>query len=110
MNHGCNGTYNYGEEYSPITELDASLDSIPPEYDTTADVYSPLMERHLRAYRSGPDRTLRDIAAGEEILANYLAFVANAEEWEMEVLDTRGQCEGVRSGEITEYELEHERW
>ena len=110
MNHGCNGTYNYGDEYSPITELDASLDSIPPEYDTTADVYSPLLERHLRAYRSGPDRTLRDIAAGEEILANYLAFVANGEEWKMDVLDMRGQCEGVRSGEITEYEMEHKAW
>lgn len=38
-------------------------------------------------------------------MANYLAFVASGEEWKIDVLDMRGQCEGVRSGEITEYDV-----
>lgn len=106
MNHGCNGTYNFGEEYSPTTEDNADLTSIPSEYDTTANVYSPVIERHLRAYTSGPDRTLRDIKAGEEILANYLAYVADKEGWKEDVLSLRGQCRGHTLGEISEYEIE----
>ena len=48
MNHGCNQTYNVGDEYVPTTELNADPTCIPPEYDTSAEVYSPFIERHLR--------------------------------------------------------------
>lgn len=48
MNHGCNQTYNFGDEYVPTTELNADPTCIPPEYDTSAEVYSPFIERHLR--------------------------------------------------------------
>lgn len=106
MNHGCNQTYNYGDAYSPTTEVSADLNFIPTEYDATAEVYSPVIERHLRAYRSGPDHTLRDIMAREELLANYLAFFADEDEWEKDVLEMRGQCAGDTLGEISEYEHE----
>ena len=107
MNHGCNQSYNYGEEYSVTNEINADLDSIPEEYDIHAESYSPWIERHLLVYRSGPDRTLRDIREGEEILANYLAFVADDEEWEDSVLKLRGKCNGRILGEVSEYELRH---
>lgn len=105
MNHGCNKTYNFGDEYSPVTELNADPTFIPPEYDTRAEIYCPVIERNLRAYTSGPDRTLRDIKAGEEVLANYLAFVANDEDWEEELLSMKSQCAGETLGEISDYEM-----
>jgi hypothetical protein len=108
MNHGCNQTYNFGDEYSSTTEINADSTRVPPDYDTSAEIYCPVIERNLRAYRSGPEHTLRDIKAGEEILANYLAFVADDEGWENDVLSIRSQCAGEALGEISEYEIERE--
>jgi hypothetical protein len=75
-NHGCNQSYNYGDEYSLLTEatIDLSTEKIPDGYDCTAIPYSPLQERHLRQILSAGDVTLREIKAGEEILVSAIAF------------------------------------
>ena len=109
MNHGCNKTYNYATGWgSCITEVSVNPTCIPPQYDNDAEIYSPVIERHLRTYISGPfDYTLRDIKAEEELLANYLEFVANEDSWKEDVLSLRRQCEGKTLGEISEYENKH---
>ena len=68
--------------------------------------YSCINNCFYRAYRSGPDHTLRDITKGEEMLANYLAFVADEEGWEEDILSTKGQCSGEVLGEVSAYENE----
>lgn len=66
------------------------------------DVYNPVAERHARM----PERMLRDIAAGEEILDNYLAFIGHESDWEEDVQLIRDQCRGVDVGEVTKYETD----
>ena len=87
MNHGCNGTYNYGSDFSgddswkPITEMDAvSLTKdCADDYLYYAPAYSPVFERHLRQSSKSGDVTLRDIKKGEEILTDYLEFSGDVE-------------------------------
>ncbi|KAL3804429.1 hypothetical protein HJC23_011357 [Cyclotella cryptica] len=104
-NHGCNGSYNYGDEFHELTEgtMDLSLEEIPEDHDCTAKPYSPIQERHLRQILSAGDVALREIKAGEEILVNYVMF-ANPDEWADEVRRLRDQCAGSAVGEVSEYE------
>jgi len=104
-NHGCSGLYNYGDEYSPITEssVDLTMYKIPEDHKCTAIPYSPVQERHLRQIMSAGDIALREIEAGEEILVNYVTF-ADPEEWIDKVKRLRDQCEGKAVGEVEEYE------
>lgn len=86
-NHGCNGTYNYGEDGVKVTEMNVDLNHVPEGLLTKAkSVYSPVTERHLRQILGG-DYTLRDIKKGEEILCNYLAYVGDPEDWKEEVTE-----------------------
>ena len=71
-NHGCNGTYNYGDDNN-FTELNIDLDYDPEALLNKASVFSPVFERHLRQILAVGDYTLRDIRQGEEILCNYLS-------------------------------------
>ena len=104
-NHGCNGSYNYGDEFLTLTEgtMDLSSEEIPPDHDCTAIPYSPIQERHLRQMLSSGDVALREIKAGEEILVNYVTY-ANPEEWTEEIKKLRDQCAGGAVGEVSEYE------
>ena len=71
-NHGCNRSYNYGDEYSSVTEstVDLADNKIPDGLDCTAIAYSPVQERHLRQIMSAGDVILKDIRAGDEILVS----------------------------------------
>lgn len=74
-NHGCNGTYAYGNEdgEAGLTEMNVPLDQAPGDFRNEAwQVYSPVFERHLRQQLSVGDFALRDIRRGEEILCDYL--------------------------------------
>ena len=73
-NHGCDRSYNYGDEYSSVTEstVDLSDNKIPDGLDCTAIAYSPLQERHLRQIMSAGDVILKDIRAGDEILVSII--------------------------------------
>lgn len=54
-NHGCNGSYNYGEvedggDGVKFTELNIDLKKAPPGdlLNSASKIYSPVFERHLR--------------------------------------------------------------
>ncbi|KAL9187988.1 hypothetical protein ACHAXT_006366 [Thalassiosira profunda] len=106
FNHGCNGTYNYGDDDVDLsTEWAVDLDNAPMDLMNRVPVaYSPVYERHLRQLMSIGDVTLRDITQGEEILCNYLLFVGDPDDWKEEVVSLRGQCAGKTKGHITQYE------
>lgn len=71
-NHGCDRSYNYGDEYSSVTEstVDLTDKKIPDGLDCSAIAYSPVQERHLRQIMSAGDVVLRDVRAGDEILVS----------------------------------------
>lgn len=107
-NHGCNRTYNVGEKTS-VDEFTADLDSLPEEVNgeshTGTTIFNPLVDRHVRREW---EQSLRDIAAGEEILDNYLAFTGNNDDWAKDVQDLRNQCSGQATGLVSDYEKRHQ--
>mmetsp|Transcript_20520 Transcript_20520/g.37382 ORF Transcript_20520/g.37382 Transcript_20520/m.37382 type:complete len:889 (-) Transcript_20520:246-2912(-) len=106
-NHGCNGTYNLGDEtdeITEITEMNIDLDNIPEFFFGKANVYSPVFERHLRQMSAMEVYARRDIRKGEEILCNYLAFDADQDSLKVEITNLRSQCAGETMGQIAEYE------
>jgi len=84
-NHGCNGTYNYGDDGDEFTEMNVDLDHASDDVLNTAHVWSPVIERHLRQVLGVGDATTRDIKKGEEILCNYLSFIGDPKDWKEEV-------------------------
>ena len=74
-NHGCNGTYSYGDENAvDFTEMSVDLNHAPEALlNKASQVYSPVFERRLRQILNVGDSTLRDIRQGEEILCDYLS-------------------------------------
>lgn len=103
-NHGCNGTDNYGPHYPHYTENTIDLDAVPPLFDEIGS-FNPVVERHLRQFMTSDGGSSRDIAAGEELLTNYLLFSGSVlADWQEDVLSLRGQCEGLSLGNITAYE------
>jgi spermidine synthase len=103
VNHGCNGTYNIGQE-TDFDESTVNLDALPDIVSgKNSAKYSPMIERHL--FHS-PVHALRDIKAGEEILDNYLAFTSEEESWKQDVTDLRELCTGA-PGDVTNYERNH---
>ena len=103
VNHGCNKTYNIGQE-SLVDEVTANVDVFPDDLSGNSHVrtstYNPVVDRHLR---NEADQSIRDIKAGEEILDNYLAFIGAEEYWAGGVQDLRNLCSGA-VGLVTEYE------
>jgi hypothetical protein len=103
VNHGCNGTYNIGQE-TDFDESTVNLDALPDIVSgKNSAKYSPMIERHL--FHS-PVHALRDIKAGEEIFDNYLAFTSEEESWKQDVTDLRELCTGA-PGDVTNYERNH---
>jgi hypothetical protein len=103
VNHGCNKTYNVGEE-SSVDELTANDDVFPDDLSGNShaqtSTYNPVVDRHLR---NEADQSIRDIKAGEEILDNYLAFIGAEDYWAGDVQGLRDLCSGA-VGLVTEYE------
>jgi len=96
VNHGCNGTNNVGL-VSEITELTADLNFMPEEFVAKghSTLYNPAADRHLPHYIAGAEISFRPIRAGDEILDNYLAFIAVPSFWMDDVEDLRSQCSGL---------------
>lgn len=108
-NHGCNGKYNIGEDTGELTEATADLDNMPFSLYMDREgenVYNPVSDRHLRMTISGKEKTIRDIAAGEEVLDNYLAFSGHPSDWKDDVQMLRDQCNGEDVGDVTKYETD----
>lgn len=102
-NHGCNSTYNIGRVLS-VNEFNATLGEPPPEdffpsYQKA--VYDPLGERHALLDRV-TSRTLRDVAAGEELFDNYI-FFGGVTYFPEAVQTLRDQCQGM-AGEIETFQ------
>lgn len=106
-NHGCNGTYNYGDDESTVTELNADINFAPEDVQNKAVPFSPVYERHLRQILALGDYFLRDIKQGEEILCNYLSFVGESADWKEEVENLRSECAGDIMGTVQAYERNH---
>jgi hypothetical protein len=106
INHGCNGTYNAGVP-SVVNEQTADLDDpTPTNIFDNVEFYDPFFDRHLNFATNGGDIALRDILSGEEITANYLAFIGEGRDWADDVKDLRNQCSGGVGG-VLEYEESH---
>jgi len=114
MNHGCNGTNNYGyetDEDSPmfgLTEsnvdlININMADIKYELLNEASTYSPAEERNLWHKLNSGDYAFRDIKKGEEILTDYLVF-SGADSFKHDVRGLQAQCMGVGHGDISEYE------
>jgi len=84
MNHGCDGSSNYGvneledEDHDGFTEQTIDLTNLSEvnnlHDNMPYDVYSPVSDRHWRHKLNSGDYALRDIKKGEEILTDYLLF------------------------------------
>ena len=98
-----------GEETS-FDEFTARLDILDDEVSgrshTKTTTFNPVVDRHLHFQA---DHSLRDIRVGEEILANYLAFTGNEEDWAKDVLDLRALCSGQAVGDVIDYESHHSK-
>jgi len=97
-NHGCNGTYNIGDDDYEFTEMNVDLNHAAEDVLNEAHVWSPVIERHLRQTASIGDTTMRDIKKGEEILCNYLSFIGELDYWKEEAMSLRDQCAGESMG------------
>lgn len=110
MNHGCGGTYNFGQEMPfDETTIDDNVDVDLSELTMMEKpLFNPYLERHYPQTSSCMDNmALHDIEKDGELLDNYLAFGGydDPEEWEYNVKDTQAMCAGVL-GLITQYENE----
>lgn len=94
MNHGCNGTYNYGyiyeEDHGIITEFNVNLDNrtevVEHLTNSAEGPYSPVFDRHWQHVLNSGDYALRNIKKGEEVLTSYLTYAGNPSEFEEDVM------------------------
>jgi hypothetical protein len=95
VNHGCNGTYNFGE-WSDITEVTADPNEVRYDFFQRADndkIYNPAKDRY--AIPVSGDWNLLPISKGEEILLNYLYSFSDPADWKDEILALRAECDGA---------------
>ena len=98
MNHGCNGTYNYGEDL-PFFENSPELVHGPGGFFKDSSIYDPRLERTFPNWEVTNDILLRDVKAGEEILGdNYLTHGG--------LKELRDICNGRLGGIGHQYEEE----
>jgi len=112
INHGCNGTYNVDIGTSSsvtkdyyITEQNASIQD---REDQKGETYDPVTDRRDGGGWAVIDIALRDIAAGEEILCNYVFFTEDSA-WLKELNTLKKICNGEEIGLIVKSEMEHMR-
>lgn len=103
MNHGCNGTHNYGDieededdvseeeaKSHQLTEINVDLEDIrgiTQKAINKAEVpYSPVFDRNWRHALNSGDYTLRDMKKGEEIFTNYLSFVGDINDFSEDLI------------------------
>lgn len=59
----------------------------------SAQIFNPVVERHLLHLVGKYFVALRDISAGEELVVNYLASITLQNDWEDVVNRLRNKCE-----------------
>jgi len=97
INHGCNGTFNYGPpKRLHISESQADPTRYPwPQADKT---FSPMIDRNFESEWSSSDKALQDIEKGGELFLNYLYLTKNEDEWAETVRSLNAQCSGEEIG------------
>jgi len=117
INHGCNGTNNFGEMHLNTTDAvysnEASIDPTkvgkPGTLRLRTTVFDPVVDRRSILFSAGNFVAKRHIEEGEELFQNYLYFVTDATLWVDEVMGLKAQCRGeVLSHTIKGVELEAE--
>jgi len=104
-NHGCNHTYTQGLRMS-VNEMTANTSEPPVEWESMHSEHAflnPFADRNNFLYMHVHEFLLRDMAAGEELLDNYLNFYT-PESWEAGLKDLRAQCSQQGEGTIHRYE------
>lgn len=102
VNHGCNGTYNVDDVgYDEMTEQNTDFSKF---FSDGRDVYDIFLDRHYLQSNNAASYTLRDIKAGEEILANYLTFCEQKNDWIAEMTHLKQVCNKEATGDISEWE------
>jgi hypothetical protein len=104
-NHGCNGTYNFG---TPTSSSEATLELGVPVlsvYDARNDPFNPFIERRYFTLELTHMIAVKDIAAGEELLDNYLPYGGGDDQHDFDanLAELKAMCMGGK-GVVSEYE------
>lgn len=107
VNHGCNGSYNTGVQWSFTEQADLQGNEGLWE-EGQGQRYNPFRDRaYPDLCGSESEGALRDIEVGEEILDNYMDFggggTGRARNTAELVAELRRLCSGG-SGSVTNYE------
>ena len=113
INHGCNGTSNFGDidEFLCVEDPACTLVS-ENSYELSNGMKSDVKRinnmsfaynRHDTFLNSGFDIALRNVSSGEEILTNYLYYATNDDDFNAGIHDLKQQCRGAKQGEVTTY-------
>ena len=117
INHGCNGTSNFGDyveflckhnkNCTILSETTTNPQQIVVhDYRSTFNVFSPVFSR--QRFLDNFDIALQDIKAGDEILMNYAYYDIDKGEILESLELLKQQCEGQGEGHITEYTISKE--
>lgn len=108
-NHGCHNTYNVGSETTldefTVDEETAQPGELNGKSHAGTSKWNPVIDRHLG---SDAEQAIRNVAAGEELLDNYIALMWSDDDWAEDVEDLREQCSGEAVGVVSEYENSHQ--
>ena len=102
MNHGCNGTNNFGERhfntpdsiYGNEAHLDPNAIDVPPSSASRGSIFDPVVDRNYLVFAAGNYEAKRDIHSANELYQNYLFLFADPSSWVEQVVDIKAQCSG----------------
>jgi len=107
VNHGCNKTYNIGEETIHTEETIQLGEDVLRVYDARSEFFNPYAERNVMSYDSNGIAAIKDIPAGGEILDNYLVFGGGFDQRDFDdnLRELKNICSGL-GGTVHQYEQE----
>lgn len=93
MKHGCNANYNVGP-VQEVNEMNADETALPEDAPllVAQDFDNTFVDRNARLLMHSLCYANRDIAAGSEIMNNYLNYADSLDEWKRAVSELREQC------------------
>jgi len=102
INHGCNGTNNFGERhfntidsmYGNEAQLDPNAVGVPPSSASRGSIFNPLADRNCLLFVAGNYEAKRVISSGNELYQNYIYFITDPSAWVEEVMSIKAQCNG----------------
>ncbi len=117
---GCNKTFNYGPvfyildhkagiteseyEYYMLTEEEANPNEPPKENAVAAELFNPLIDRHLDHYAGSYYGAITNISKGQELFTNYVYYFG-LKGWKYGILSLLSQCHGETIGTVSQIEV-----